>query len=61
MDEICALGGVRAQPSREDLRLFVENIASLNGTRVAELLRTKIVGSGTVSYADCHQQNAEFI
>lgn len=43
VDGICAVGGVRAQPSREDLRLFVENIASLNGTRVAELLRAKMV------------------
>ncbi|BDA40999.1 probable AP-4 complex accessory subunit Tepsin at N-terminal half [Coccomyxa sp. Obi] len=42
VDGICAVGGVRAQPSREDLRLFVENIASLNGTRVAELLRAKM-------------------
>ncbi|CAL8466715.1 g6251 [Coccomyxa elongata] len=42
VDGICAVGGVRAQPSREDLRLFVEKIASLNGTRVAELLRAKM-------------------
>lgn len=45
MDGICATGGMRAQPVREDLRLFVENIASLNGTRVAELLHSKMVCS----------------
>lgn len=43
MDGICAVGGLRAQPSREDLRLFVENVASLNGARVAELLQAKMV------------------
>lgn len=58
VDGICALGGVRAQPSREDLRLFVENIASLNGTRVAELLHAKMVGTWPLSktclyQADC--------
>jgi hypothetical protein len=43
VDGICAYGGVRAQPAREDLRLFVENMASLDGGRVAELLQSKLV------------------
>lgn len=43
VDGICAVGGLRAQPSREDLRVFVENVASLNGPRVAELLQAKMV------------------
>ena len=43
VDGICAVGGLRAQPSREDLRVFVENVASLNGARVAELLQAKMV------------------
>ena len=43
MDGICAVGGVRAQPGREDLRVFVENAASLDGSRVAELLQAKMV------------------
>ena len=45
MDGICAVGGVRAQPGREDLRVFVENVASLDGARVAELLQAKMVSS----------------
>ena len=43
MEGICAVGGLRAQPSREDLRMFVESVASLNGARVAELLQAKMV------------------
>ncbi|DBA95962.1 TPA: hypothetical protein ACH3X1_001480 [Trebouxia sp. C0004] len=42
VDDMCTPGGLRAQPDREDLRLFVENAASLNGTTVAELLQTKM-------------------
>jgi hypothetical protein len=34
---------MRAQPAREDLRLFVERVASLDGARVAELLQAKMV------------------
>ena len=43
VDAMCTPGGLRAQPDREDLRLFVENAASLNGTTVAELLQAKMV------------------
>lgn len=53
MDGICAVGGVRAQPSREDLRMFVENVASLNGATVAQLLQAKMVNS-TVSAHGMH-------
>ncbi|CAL5227111.1 g10020 [Coccomyxa viridis] len=45
VEGICALGGLRAQPSREDLRMFVENVASLNGAQVAELLQAKMEGA----------------
>ena len=44
VDGICTIGGLRAHPAREDLRLFVQNVASLNGTTVAELLHAKMVG-----------------
>ena len=43
VDDMCTPGGLRAQPDREDLRLFVESAASLNGTVVAELLQAKMV------------------
>ena len=43
VDDMCTPGGLRAQPDREDLRLFVENAASSNGTTVAELLQAKMV------------------
>lgn len=43
VDDMCTPGGLRAQPDREDLRTFVENAASLNGTSIAELLQAKMV------------------
>ena len=43
VDAMCTPGGLRAAPERDDLRLFVENIAAVNGTTVAELLRDKMV------------------
>ena len=52
MEGICAVGGLRAQPSREDLRMFVENVASLDGARVAELLHAKMVIS-TLALTAC--------
>lgn len=42
VDDMCTPGGLRAQPDREDLRLFVENAASLNGTTIAESLQAKM-------------------
>ena len=58
VDDMCTPGGLRAQPDREDLRLFVENAASLNGTTVAELLQAKMVCAcipsvGTCGHARC--------
>ena len=43
MGALCTPGGLRAAPEREDLRLFVESIATVNGTTVATLLREKMV------------------
>jgi len=43
VDALCTPGGLRAAPEREDLRLFVERIAAVNGTTVADLLRQKMV------------------
>ncbi len=45
VDTLCTPGGLRAAPEREDLRLFVESIAAVNGTTIAELLREKMVRS----------------
>ena len=50
MDGLCAPGGLRAQPAREDLRLFVESIGNLDGARVAQLLQAKM--------ARCHALSA---
>ncbi len=47
VDALCTPGGLRAAPEREDLRLFVERIAAVNGTTVADLLRQKIVSVST--------------
>eukprot|EP00884_Botryococcus_braunii_P011304 jgi/Botrbrau1/20174/Bobra.0173s0072.1 len=44
VDNICTPGGLRAQPDREDLRLFVETAAGLSGQRIAKLLQAKIEG-----------------
>jgi hypothetical protein len=43
VENICTPGGLRAQPDREDLRLFVESAAGVSGQRVAQLLHAKIV------------------
>ena len=43
MDALCTPGGLRAAPEREDLRLFVESIAAVNGTTIAECLTEKMV------------------
>jgi len=53
VDDMCTPGGLRAQPDREDLRLFVENAASLNGTTVAELLQAKMVCACIPSVVTC--------
>ena len=43
VDRICTPAGLRTAPSREDLRAFVDAIASLDGTAVALLLQRKLV------------------
>ena len=45
VDQLCTVGGLRVVPEREALRVFVESIASLNGTTVAQLLAGKLVRS----------------
>ncbi|KXZ53314.1 hypothetical protein GPECTOR_7g1208 [Gonium pectorale] len=46
VEGICTPGGLRLAPDPDDLRRFVEAIGSLDGLRVAELLRDKMDGSG---------------
>ena len=43
VNQICTPGGLRAQPSREDLRIFVESLGSQSGQHIAELLEDKLV------------------
>ena len=43
VNQICTPGGLRAQPSREDLRIFVESLGSQSGQQIAELLEDKLV------------------
>ena len=43
VNQVCTPGGMRAHPSREDLRIFVESVGSLNGVVVAERLEEKMV------------------
>ncbi|KAK9803894.1 hypothetical protein WJX72_002592 [[Myrmecia] bisecta] len=42
VDQICTPGGLRAQPEREDLRVFVESTANHNGPTLARLLQNKL-------------------
>lgn len=43
VEDMCTPQGLRAQPDRETLRLFVENAASMSGPVVAQHLQTKMV------------------
>lgn len=43
MDDMCTPQGLRAQPDREALRVFVENAASMNGPQIAQHLQAKMV------------------
>ncbi len=45
VDEICTVGGVRVMPNPDDLRRFVEASSHMDGLRLAELLRAKMVGA----------------
>lgn len=53
VNQICTPGGLRAQPSREDLRIFVESVGSHSGQEVAELLEDKLVLIATCAVTMC--------
>lgn len=44
VDDITTPGGVRALPDPADLRRFVDTASSMDGLRIAEVLREKMVG-----------------
>ncbi|KAK9866534.1 hypothetical protein WJX84_009352 [Apatococcus fuscideae] len=46
VENICSRGGLRAQPDREALRLFVESLTNLSGSKVAHQLQHKIERGG---------------
>ena len=43
MDAFCTPGGLRAQPSRDDCRVFVESLGRLDGDAVVSQLEAKMV------------------
>ena len=43
VERICTPAGLRTAPSRDDLRAFMDAIASLNGVAVAQALQRKLV------------------
>jgi hypothetical protein len=43
VDDITAPGGLRPLPDAADLRRFVDTASSMDGLRIAELLRVKMV------------------
>jgi hypothetical protein len=45
VDDITAPGGLRPLPDAADLRRFVDTASSMDGLRIAELLREKMVRS----------------
>jgi len=48
LDGITLPGGLRPQPSAEDLRTFVEATSGMDGLRMAELMMGKLVRPGPV-------------
>jgi hypothetical protein len=48
VSDICTPAGLRPAPDAADLRHFVDVISSMDGLRVAELLRAKMVGTSLV-------------
>lgn len=46
VERICTPAGLRTAPSREDLRVFMDAIASLDGIAVAQALQRKLVRWG---------------
>jgi hypothetical protein len=47
VDDITAPGGLRPLPDAADLRRFVDTASSMDGLRIAELLREKMVSGCT--------------
>lgn len=45
VDAMCTPGGMRVAPEAQDLRQFVESVSGMDGLRVAELLREKMVSN----------------
>jgi hypothetical protein len=45
VDDITAPGGLRPLPDAADLRRFVDTASSMDGLRIAELLREKMVSA----------------
>jgi hypothetical protein len=45
-----AAGGLRPLPDAADLRRFVDSASSMDGLRIAELLRDKMVGAAVASW-----------
>ena len=43
VNQVCTPGGVRAQPSPEELRIFIESVGSLSGQEIADQLENKLV------------------
>lgn len=43
VEDICLPGGVRGMPEPSDLRRFVDRANGMDGLRIAELLRAKMV------------------
>jgi hypothetical protein len=43
VDDITASGGLRATPTPEDLKQFVEAASNLDGLKIAELMMGKLV------------------
>lgn len=50
VDDITTPGGVRALPDPADLRRFVDTASSMDGLRIAELLREKMVRADRTSF-----------
>ncbi len=46
VDGMCSAGGLRAQPTAEDLRAFVSSVSALDGLKVGELMIQKMVSRG---------------
>lgn len=59
VEGICTPGGLRAQPDREHLRLFVESAAGVSGQRIAQLLQAKIVRRAHLALSQLAVQYAE--